>query len=284
MKEFTVVSCHFGSNFWIQNLIQGLTKSDGIYEIVVGHHFDQADLDQGRTEPLNIKDLNHVKIWEKKSKERPQHPSISHATLLNEIISNFDFKTEFVVILDSDVCVLNTNWLINLKHKMKGFDVLVGVSHENRFLTHPCLLVFRVGVKSEIRFDPLCLKVQYDLGRKEFREDTGSRIGFDLLRKNISIRLSEPKTLYPNRFFHVYLEGDIAHIGGQSLRKKKSISPKKARIYADLLHYEIPKFFVEQLKINSKWAQKPPSYVLLLIYFGLTKSGQLKEFFSKREP
>jgi hypothetical protein len=273
MKDFTVVSCHFGSSFWIHNLIYGLNKSDGVSEIVVGHHFDQADLDHGRTELPNLDSLKQLRVWEKKSKHRPQHPSVSHATLLNEIVSSYDFKTEFAVILDSDMCILNENWLLNLKEKMRDFDVLLGVSHENRFLTHPCLMVFRTKLKSKIKFEPLSTKVQYDSGRKEFREDTGSRIGFDLLRKNVKVRLSEPDTLYPNRFFHIYLEGDIAHVGGQSLRKKNRSSKSKAKFYAELLHYELPKFFVNTLKKKPKWKKNPPSYARLLTHFVFSKYG-----------
>ena len=274
MTSFTAVSCHFGSDFWIKQLIGSLIHDKFISEIVIGHFFHPSDLTYQLTDRVKPESISKVTLIEKISEDKPPHPSEAHAEMLMHILKNHQFSTEYVLVLDSDMVVLDNIWTKNLSEKMVGFDAILAISHREKSQTHPCLMAFHKDLIPQINLHPFHIRAQYDRKQKEFREDTGVSIGSQLLKSGYKVRFTEPTSLYGGRFFHKYLEGQIAHIGSQSLKSIFNSKNEKLGPFASSLHYEIPKFFVAKLSKKPEWAFKSPPYLYLVLSYLLNNRSK----------
>ena len=266
MTLFTVVTCHFGSDFWIKQLVSSLEPNELISKVYVGHHFQPSDTE------LNISDRitfngKKINVIEKISDEKPPHPSDAHAEMLLYILKNCEFTTPYILILDSDIVILKETWAHYLESKLQGYDAMLAISNLERSRTHPCFMAFRKELLSVIDIKPFHTLIQYDRKLKEYREDTGSNTGSVLLKLKYRVRFTEPKSLFQGRFFHKYLQGEIAHVGSQSLRTIFGKKSEKLGKFTTQLHYELPKFFIYKTRKKPKWLESPPPYLYLVLLY-----------------
>jgi hypothetical protein len=267
---FNVAVCHFGDRFWIDNLLQYLKDSPCVKSIHVGHHFSQSELDSGITQSIDDLNLGNTKIYNMIANESDdKHPSMRHAAMLNHILRNLVIPdSENILILDSDVIPLKSEWLLRITEILESFEVLSAVSHMYPHASHPCLIAFKAHKLSDIRIDAKVDQVWVDGKIQEFRLETASNLAQSLIEKGFKVALTRPETKYKNNWFHYYLDKQLVHVGNQSFYSKSRLRAKNKRRKYSLsmtLKYEVPKCLAMEIRRGKSIEKKSLLFLKLKV-------------------
>lgn len=253
MSTVTAVVCHYGDNFWVENLLHYLTEQSQIKEIHLGHHYSTEEVKSALTTNIDHLSSSVVTIHNRVASITDiAHPSIRHAVMLNQILKSLNHSnSQYILILDSDIIPMKSNWLDNVLEVLKTHDVLISVSHMYEHASHPCLIAFRSTHLEEVVIEAKASKVWTDGKFREFRLETASNLAQTLIDKNLRVALVRPQTKYKSNWFHYYLNRTLVHVGNQSFYSKSRLRAPGKGIkfkYSLLLKYELPKYLAKQLR------------------------------------
>jgi len=195
--SYTVVTCHFGSTFWIKKCLHQLDKfSDERLKEVVVVNQDRVDLPE-------LSDLPRVSqvVTFPLNEDEVAVFGHDHPSALNSAIHSLEFSTSHVIILDSDCFPTNSSWLDSLS------DVVLAADPEKTGLTHPCFMCLPVESLSGISFSE---------GVVGLGIDTGRLVGAQLLRHGYRPEILPAKRAFSGLKGHFYKGESIFHFGSGS--------------------------------------------------------------------
>lgn len=197
VRDFTVLTCHFGDPFWIRHCLTQVDRlSDGrVAEVVV------VDQDRGRA--AELRELPRVgQVLDFPADE--QQVAIlghDHPAALNAALGQIDIRTSHVIILDSDCFPVSDTWLDRLS------EVTVAADPAKWGLSHPCLMAFPAAVARNLDFADGLLEVGIDTGRL---------VGLQLARRGYEPHFTRPEGAFRGKRGTFYLDRSVYHHGSGS--------------------------------------------------------------------
>lgn len=198
--NFSLVTAHFGSDFWIRQLVGRVNEYSAgmIAEIIV--------IDQNRGGPkvslqsqIPLRILRFPKNDQEFTVLGHDHPSAIQRALLT-----VPFRGENIIVLDSDCLPLSSEWATQLSNVQLPF--LAG-DPAKWGLTHPCLMVLPAAVLKAVNFSEGVLTVGIDTGRL---------VGHQLASKGHNVVIDQPLSTSWGRG-NLYMQETIYHHGSGSL-------------------------------------------------------------------
>lgn len=196
MNTYTLVSCHFGDFFWIENLLSHIDEfhDNRIKEIII--------VDQSRNSRIQIEShklVDRVLTFDY-NYEHQKVIGHDHAASLDSALKTVKFETSHVLILDSDCFPLHQGWLDGLN------DVVLAADPKSRGLSHPCFMVIPVKYLEFVNFSQGLLELGIDCGRL---------VALQLIQRNVPVELWYPSVAF--RGLRGYFYGkDLYHHGSAS--------------------------------------------------------------------
>jgi len=196
---YTVLTCHYGSLFWIEHLLERLRTlpDDRIVSVVVVDQSrsmaDQLRALPGITEVLEFEpDPDQIAV------EGHDHPAS-----LDRALQSYPFQTSHVIVMDSDAFPVSADWLDRLD------DVSLALVPGSASQTHPCLMVFPVASIPRVSFSEDYLERAIRRGAP----DTGRRVGKQLEAAGMAVTLLPAAPAFNGYRGSFYLDGSYYHHG-----------------------------------------------------------------------
>lgn len=197
MRNYTVVTCHFGDRFWIAHCLEAVDAlSDSrVVEVVI--------VDQSRESAAFLQTLPRVgRVLDfPLDEEHIQSVGHDHAASLNRALRQCTFSTTHVIVLDSDCFPVKKNWLDELPEVCAAGDPM------KWGLTHPCFVAIPVGLAARLDFSEGLLEVGIDTGRL---------IGLQIARLGTPIEIDAPVAAFRGTRGHFYFDESVYHHGSAS--------------------------------------------------------------------
>jgi len=202
---FTVVVCHFGGMFWIEQLtrrVAATVSEEVVPEILV---VDQ-DRSPASTSALSV--LPRVKrvVTYPRNERHFAVLGHDHPHVLNAAVRE-PFATTHVLIMDSDAMPVTAEWADVLRRELADTDCLLAADRSKWGLSHPCLMAIPVAA---------CDFTDFAEGVDEVGIDTGRLVALQLVRKGWKVKLLSPSRGFSGRRGDVFLDGGIYHHGNGS--------------------------------------------------------------------
>jgi hypothetical protein len=245
-KTFSIITTHYGPEFWAKFLINQLHEYREIVEIIVGQNSSKTEITSGLTtkftaEPKHLK----VKVVSTKTRGR-NHASYQHTQLLNTILTQQQLMGDIIVIFDSDCFPIKKSWIKTVENLLETNHALLSLNRLCRFDVHVCFIAFKRELLPHIQINfedhtTICDGRPYNL-----RRETGSDLAFQLLRKQLKVYLLKPEEIMGGKLGDSYLNKQIVHMGSQSFVNKRNTDEK----YNESLNYikfHLPRKFAEML-------------------------------------
>jgi len=199
---FTVVTCHAGDPFWLEQLtarIDRTTDADLVPEIVV------VDQDRSPEVTAALGRLPRVGRVLTFDEHAGQHRRLGHdhPNALNRAVRE-PFETSHVVVMDSDALPIEPDWMARVLARLQDHDAVIARDPVKRGLTHPCFVVFPVAVGPDLDFAE---------GVEEVNLDTGRLVGLQLVHGGLRVDLSRAKPGFSGWHGDLYLDGAVYHHG-----------------------------------------------------------------------
>ena len=201
-SSFSLVTAHFGSEFWIKELIKRANAfSEGLLEEIF-----IVDQNRGRP-PISLESKIPVQVL-RVPKNTSQFAALGHdhPGALQRAIDSIRFRSQRVVVMDSDCLPLSTDWI---KHIGAKNETILAGDPSKWGLTHPCFMSIPVASLKDVDFAEGVLTVGIDTGRL---------VGHQLVTAGRTVRIDQPVSAPWGRG-HFYLQGTLYHHGSGSLRQ-----------------------------------------------------------------
>jgi len=261
-KSFTVITTHYGDQFWVDLLVKQIHNEGQIKEILIAQNYSSSEIKSGWTSPYSThEDYPKVKVLTKEN-EYPEHASKQHTDLLNWTTQNHLFLGEFVVFFDSDCFPVDVNWLTKVDELLNDYEAILSMNPTSRFSVHVCFLVIKSEILKEVNFNFERHTTVRDGNKFELRKETGSDLAFILSRKKHKIYLLEPEYIFGRLGTTTYLGGKIVHIGGQSFINRSDIKRNREEFY-EYISFQLPKKLALSVIEKPKYLRKGSRYLFL---------------------
>ncbi len=223
--SYTLISCHFGDRFWIQNLVEKIHvhADPRIQEIVL--------IDQSRDSDSFLAALPGVSqvVSFKPDSAQIEAAGHDHPASLDRLLNSHIFRTSHIALFDSDAFPVSASWLDNVSD-----IVLAEVPGSNLELSHPAFMIFPVSAIPKITFSYGFLEMVDSTTR--FRFDTGRMVAPLLRNAGYEVVMSPAISAFAGFRGHYYLDGQVYHHGHGSFLSgpqnlKLFISPHSERLW-----------------------------------------------------
>ncbi len=215
-RTYTVVTSHFGDQFWIEHLLTKLVAfgDERIREILV--------IDQSRESGVFLSALpgvTHVLEFERDS-EQIASGGHDHPASLDKLFSSYPFTTSHVIVFDSDAFPTARDWLNHVT------DVtLAEVPGSNQELSHPAFMVLPTTALSLISFSENFLDRVDSFTR--FRFDTGRLVALQLRNAGYDVFVTPSEPGFSGFRGDFYLGRRVYHHGHGS----HQAGPEKLQLF-----------------------------------------------------
>lgn len=245
-KTFSIVTTHYGSEFWAKLLINQLHEHKEIAEIIVGQNYSKTEITSGLTTKFTA-ETKHFKVKVISTKTRGRsHASYQHTQLLNTILTQEQFIGDIIVIFDNDCFPIKESWMKTTENLLRTNHALLSLNRLCRFDVHVCFLAFKRELLPHIKINfedhtTICDGRSYNL-----RRETGSDLAFQLLRKKFKVYLLKPEEIMGGKLGDSYLNRQIVHVGSQSFVNKRE-TDETYNESLNYIRYHLPRKFAEML-------------------------------------
>jgi hypothetical protein len=197
VESVTIVTFHFGSQFWVRNLIAHLDEfcDSRVKAFVI--------VDQSRSSLAELQALPGVSrvLQFPVDDEEVRRRGHDHASAIQRVLEE-DFTTSHVLLMDSDCFPVRDGWLAMMPSVCLAGDPAAGG------LTHPCFNLLPTDVLP---------RLDYRRGMDSLGLDTGRLIGLQLVELGYSPTIVKPRqTPFRGRRGSLYLDGAMYHHGSGS--------------------------------------------------------------------
>lgn len=197
---FTVVTCHFGDPFWIEQLTASIDRSTTttrVPEIVV--------VNQDR-DPATARRLAVLPRVGRVLEYPPHHAQMAtlghdHPQALNRAVRE-SFTTSHVLVMDSDALPIGEEWLDRLSVELADGTCVFARDPSKWGLSHPCLMVLPVNVVGETDFADGC---------EELGIDTGRLVALQVSKAGRPVMMLQPARGFGGHHGFTYLGGSVYH-------------------------------------------------------------------------
>lgn len=195
-RNYTVVTCHFGNPKWINHCLSqiDLFSGDEVEGVVI--------VDQTRESQSLLEKLPRVENIIVTTPNHSQNRVLGHdhPAALDECLKDYSFKTERIVVLDSDCFPISTGWLD------AEVEVQLAEDPHKAGLSHPCFMDIPTESRHSINFSDGCV---------ELGIDTGRLVGHQLWQAGYDVTFLKPLSMFRGVRGHLYSE-KIYHHGSAS--------------------------------------------------------------------
>jgi hypothetical protein len=225
--KFTFLITHFGDEKWLSTSISQIVKNvKSDYQIIV--------INQNRNSMSVLSNPELVSILQ--FPRSYQFPSLDHGLSLNLAIRTIDFESEYVVVLDNDLVIVDDRWSEKISTLLKDYDSILAGDPSKDNLSHPCFLVIPTKFIGRLDFTE-----GLGVSKEEMFFDTG-RLIYRQLKSLGNPILMNATPAFTGLFGDCYLDSCVVHIGSVSLRQvnRNSLSPLmglKSRISIELRYF-----------------------------------------------
>jgi hypothetical protein len=207
------VTAHFGDPMWIKHCLSQIDQFSGdeVFGVVV--------IDQSKKSRKLLENLPRVTDVFLTDNNIEQMTALGHdhPSALDQCLRKYSFRTDRIVILDSDCFPIAPNWLDS-----RGL-VRLAADPQKSGLSHPCFMDFPAELRHEINFSDGCITPGIDTGRL---------VAYQLTRSGHAVELLEPRVMWRGVRGHLYSES-IYHHGSGSFtghRDKRLAQQSNGRI------------------------------------------------------
>jgi len=203
MLEFTLITCHYGDTYWVTSLLKSLSESSEDLEFIVLDNSGNYPNTVSSQHKLNLTVVNMTAIAQGTGSE-------NHASSLNWALRNLDLSGSQILILDSDMVVLQeSNFISNLKQLVKENECIVALQEGSKYLSHPCFMTFPKQIAKQLDFME---------GMREFGFDTGRLIGLQLRKMGFLVKKVEAERNPFASIGYFYSSLGAVHLTSSSLQ------------------------------------------------------------------
>jgi len=229
--NFTLISCHFGDDFWINHTLKSYLvdyPSNSIVEVLIsdqqksglGDNFPALTLRLDYQVPIEIVSVEPNTIM---------HASFHHGKALNELISKKPLNSSHVIITDSDCFPIRREWSMLLQALLSEYDAICSLEEQSSFITHPCFLVIPSMYLDRLDF------LKNSKVHEDFWVDTGRLIGIQLLDLGLKVKFLRPEKVFQDFSSELfYLEKSIVHVGSASFRGRREANDQRTGSRQDM--------------------------------------------------
>jgi hypothetical protein len=202
--KFTFLITHFGDEKWLNTSIAQIHRNvtSDCRIVIINQNRDSMSV-LSNTESMSI--LQFPRTY--------QFPSLDHATSLNLAIRTIEFESEYVVVLDNDLFIMDESWDEKIQILLKDFDSILACDPSKVNLSHPCFLV--IPTKFIRRLD---FAEGLGISKEEMLFDTG-RLIYRQLESLGNPILINATPAFAGFFGDCYLDYCVVHVGSVSLRQ-----------------------------------------------------------------
>ena len=202
---FTIITCHFGSFEWIENLTSRVLQFSGPDDVPPILVADQSRVAGSAARLSSVAGVRRVLAYEV-DEAQVAVLGHDHPRTLDQLCRE-PVSTSHLIVMDSDTCPTDARWLDEIRSELADVDCIVAADRSKVGLSHPCFMVIPTASAADCHFSEGVLEVALDTGRL---------IGLRLAQKGLRVRVLPSQRAFGGLRGDMYLSRTIYHHGSGS--------------------------------------------------------------------